>query len=271
MKNIFFLVAAICFAFISPNAFAQDEALINDYKAFVERTFETEFNAMSETASVDSYLKNFSQGVVGTIVNIGLDGKGKTEQVDAEHLKEQLVKLIGKGSIKIKWDITDLTYTTVKGKTGVCGFLITATYFRDGEVIKEITNVGRAVSTRQQDSWKVTYFSLISIEENVTRGNCYCDIYSQDQSNFLTQTYVPNGTSFELSTDNIVIGTFKGKRYIRLNAETVYYWNPTSGDITFDNVKIGTANGTSLAIKVILKHSNNDRCSSMKSRKSKEK
>jgi hypothetical protein len=266
MKNKFLLIAIAAFLF-SQIGLAQDEALVADYKAFVEKTFEQDFNSMSETRKVDPFMANFSETFVGTIVDIGLDGKGDKDAITYENLRNSLLRLIGKGSITIKWDITDITYTNVKGKTGVSGFLVTATYFRDGEVIRELTNMGEIVSTKTHTGWKITYFSLMSIEESVFRGSCYCDIYSQDKKRYLTQTYVPNGAEFEMSTDNIVIGEYRGKRFIRINDEVVFYWNLTTGKITIEEKEIGVANGPSLAIKLVLKYLNNEHCSSMKSRK----
>lgn len=267
MKTRLFLLAGICFTLLVQNVSAQEEALINDYKAFVERTFEKDFNTMSETREVEPFMENFSEGFGGAIVNIGLDGKSNTENIHHENLKVVLSRLIGKGSIKIKWDITKITYENVKGKSGVAGFLVTATYFRDGEIIKELTNMAEVVSARTHNGWKVSYFSLLSVEESVFRGDCYCDIYSQDESRFLTQTYIPNGPEFEMTTDHFVIGTFKGKRYIRLNDEIIYYWNLESGKITFEDAIIGTAKTHNLAIKIALKHNNAAKCSSVKSRK----
>lgn len=267
MKNKILLLTAICFTLLTQGVFAQGEALIDDYKAFVERTFETDFNAMSETRKVDPFMANFSEAFSGAIVNIGLDGKSNTETLNHQNLRTGLLRLIGKGSIKIKWDITEVSYGNVRGKSGVAGFLVTATYFRDGEVIKELTNMAEVVSTKTHNGWRVTYFSLLSIEESVFRGNCYTDIYSQDASRFLTQTYVPTGPEFEMNTDNFVIGSFRGKRYIRLNDEVIYYWNIDTGKITYEDAVVGTAKTHSLAIKVVLKHKNHEKCSSVKSRK----
>lgn len=248
-----------------PSSESQD--LKSDYKTFIESTFESTFNTMSMSGTPDNFVNNFNPAFKGTIIEIGIDGRGDVNNFDYKDLRTATLRLIGKGSISKTWAIANISYLNIRNKTGIASFEVKVTTTKDGETLKEETNLMELVSIKTAKGWKVTYLSLTQIEEEVFRGQCYCDIYSKDENEFLAQLYEPQGAEYNLTTNDIHIGTYKGRRYLRVNDEFIFYWDLKTYQLTYNDKVVGVAKTHSTAIQLALKTLNIENCTNVSLRK----
>ncbi|UTW65031.1 hypothetical protein KFE94_10095 [bacterium SCSIO 12643] len=269
MKNARLLVLLTIFLGLGQFTFAQNEGgdLKAEYKSFIETTFQNTFNTMSESGTPDHFIQNFSQAFKGSIIHVGIDGRGDVNNFDYKQLRDATLKLIGQGSISRTWTIANINYLNVRSKTGISSFEVKVATTKDGETLSEETSLMELVSIKTAKGWKVTYLSITQIEEEVFKGRCYCDIYSKDENEFLAQLYEPKGTEYNLTTNNIYIGKYNGKRFIRVNDQYIFYWDLTNSQITYEDKVVGTAKTHSTAIQLALKTLNIDNCTSVALRK----
>jgi len=269
MKNARLLVLLTIFLGLGQFSIAQNggDDLKAEYKSFIETTFQNTFNTMSESGTPDHFIENFSPAFKGSIIHVGIDGRGDVNNFDYKQLRAATLKLIGQGSISRTWTIANINYLNVRNKTGISSFEVKVATTKDGETLSEETSLMELVSIKTAKGWKVTYLSITQIEEEVFKGRCYCDIYSKDENEFLAQLYEPKGTEYNLTTNNIYIGKYNGKRFIRVNDQYIFYWDLTNSQITYEDKVVGTAKTHSTAIQLALKTLNIDNCTSVSLRK----
>lgn len=259
MKNNLFILALCLCNIVGLNVHAQDnEASLRE---FIRELYQTKItNIQQETT--ESILQHFDRKYVGSIVNVSLDGRVETEQVNYDQLQidiKEAKKL--NGDITLKWDIQNIHSAKVKGNTGAVSFDIQYSLNKKGEVISSGTNSMDVICRKKSNSWVVIFSSTISVEDVRNMGNCYCEIYGQNNgSSMLSQTLIPDGAEYIESTDKFKFITQDGIKYIKINGEETFKWESNSKDVYRQEKRVGKATTNREAVKVILREINSERC-----------
>ncbi len=263
----FLLLPLLAVLFVPFISFAQEGE--QEVEAFIREVFEIKFNEIAESRDPGAFVKYFDPNFKGVIIGVEIDGRVTVERLDMDNIKSELKSYMGRGNLKVHWNIVKINYVTKKEKTGLGSFLLRVTYMENEEVILEAMNFVEVVYKERHNGNKIVYLSMMHVDENVTVGNCYVDIYSQGNK-FISQTYIPKGPAYEMRIDNFVIGGPDKNRWVRVNdGEFIYYWS-AEGDVTTEKgggKKLGTAKIPGTVIKMVLQDIEKDKCTIVTTKK----
>ena len=263
MKNLGYKLLAL-FVFVSVfglNVSAQNGTGddVSELKDFIRSVYETGVTNLNNN-NVTEFLVNFDKSFVGSRVDVALDGKVEVNNSDYSTLVNSLKGLSKSESVKVTWVIQEYHSAVVKGKTGAVSFDIQYSLEKNGQTISSGTNSMDVITRKTFNGWRVSYSSTIQVEETRNLGNCYCEIYSQGKTDFLTQLLMPDGSEYLESTDKFKIITSGSRRVIRVNGEDHYDWDLKTGEVLIEGKRIGEAKKNETAIKAILKFLRSERC-----------
>lgn len=263
MKNFGVKQLALLFLFIvsglqlsAQNGSDNDVAAL---KQFITKVYQDGVTNLT-TSNVNELLKNFDRSFVGSAVDVALDGKVEVKEMNIESLTQTLNSLAKNEVLDVKWSIESYHSAVVKGKTGAVSFDIQYSLVKNGQVISSGVNSMDVITRKTMKGWKISYSSTIQVEETRNMGNCYCEIYSQGKTDFLTLLLMPDGSEYTESTDKFKVAESGARRVIKVNGEDIYEWNKKTGEISIEGSRVGEAKRQETAIRAILKFVNAEKC-----------
>ena len=262
MKHLANTVVTLFIFSIPFLAVAQDK----DFENFIDQTFETKLNQAAMGNNTKDLLKSFDEGLIWIDINVSIDGRIAGKKGSKETLAKHIKRVASSPNLNIVWKISKYNQVSVRENTLLANFEVDVSLFAKGELISEGRNMVDVLAKKVNDTYVVTYLSILQVANKTYKGRCFVDIVKGDNG-YTTQTSFPNGTVYQTTQNDIAIVGSDKLRVVKLNqGEETYYWNTVLGIVTTDKqgkLNIGNAKDETNVVLVILKNQNTDKCTNM--------
>ncbi len=252
------ITSAVCMLFCGLSSFASAPNE-SELKTFVKQIYESYLSDESKQLD-DDFRALFSPSFVGEDVEVGLDGAVSLNTLDLDKTVALFSRYKRAAGIDITYTITSFHSVAVKGNTGVATFEVDFQLAKDGELISRGSQHISLIAIRNSSSWKVSYLNRLYVHNQVFKGNCYCEVYSQGASDFATFLTVPDGDDYQTMNDKFEIVNASNRKGIKHAGGEVYAWNKKNNMIYLGDQVIGKAFSAEAAISNVLKNVYSERC-----------
>lgn len=251
-----YLTAIASIFFLSMTLHGQDEASL---KTFITEFYQSVSNASKEGVEAD-FQSYFARDFQGTDVEVDLGGEVEVASLDYNSNLEYYNRFRKVSGLSISFNVTKFNTVAIKGNTGVASFEVDFTLSKGGSTMSKGQQTVSLTARSSGDNWKISFINRLYVQSEVYMGSCVCDVYSQGDNNFATFLTVPDGDSYQTSSDRFEIIETTNKRVIRYNGTENFVWNKETDEISQGDLIVGTAKLSETAIKMILKSLNEDHC-----------
>ncbi|MCC5931214.1 MAG: hypothetical protein JJU28_18340 [Cyclobacteriaceae bacterium] len=215
------IVLLFCLIFNTFNVNAQNE------RAEVEkvvRDFAKAYENVTKSKDKESVLKFVSRDLFSTIVNSNVIDNFGLIQSSYSDFEKYITHLATTDGMAIKYNIDKVLKTHVRGRTGVvvCDISVQVS---DGKTIWSRGSEATVFTLKKfNDGWKILHFSVTSLEEELNKGTCLCEMFVAKTGDIVSKSIVPAGTSYSHKLDNFEIRHRGGPNFNIAVGENRYEW-----------------------------------------------
>ena len=199
-----YLIRKITFLFIfsvflSSSAYAQKEE--SEVKAFIT-DFTEAYSDLPKSKNVESVTKYVSKSLYSTIINANVIGNFGLIQSDYVDFENYLMSVVQNPEITLVYKIQSFEKVYVRGVSAVVVCDIESQVARSGVIWQKTNETTSFVLKKNKNGWQILSFNVVSIEEELNRGTCLCELFAASTGNYISKSTVPTGETYTTNIDD---------------------------------------------------------------------
>jgi hypothetical protein len=215
------ILPALALLLMGQLALAQKpEAEIENFVKDFTRSFEN----VTKTRDKESVLKFVSKDLFSTIVQSNVMDNFGLIQSTYSDFENYLDRLIQTEGMAVTYSVQDVLKSKVRGKTGVVVAELKTQEASKGQVWNKGSEITTFVLKNYKDGWKILHFTVVSLEEEKTKGTCLVEIFSASTGNYAAKTIVPAGNTYNTHLNTFEFSPAQGMMFVRLDNDNTYSW-----------------------------------------------
>lgn len=243
---------------------ATDEAKVLEK---ITREYAKAYDKVTTTKDKTSVLKYLDPKLSSILLRTTIRDKVSYLRSDFDGFDKYLTQIIATPSMKINYNITDISKSYVNGNTGMVVYSVGYENIRDGEIWVKGSETVTLVFRKMEKEWKIIHYTVVGFEDEKFKGPCLCELFAST-ANFVAKTTIPQGKGY--STENLTFSftVMDNKQIILLNQKP-YLWESNGNVWELDDKnepsrKLGIASERPEAVYNIVKDVFKEPCASFK-------
>ncbi|TAE00894.1 MAG: hypothetical protein EAZ97_04585 [Bacteroidetes bacterium] len=131
-----------------------------------------------------------------------VNGKVSTTVADYKTLSNFLEKIIQTPNFKIKYEVTEIVKTQVRGTTGLIAYSVDYDFTREGMTWSKGSETVLMTLKKDETKWKIVHFTFVNIEDEKFKGTCLCELFKGETGDYVAKTTVPAGKNYDTKLSN---------------------------------------------------------------------
>lgn len=237
------------------------------FQSFLEEVFENQLSNLSGHQDVAPFMRNFSEDLSWTDVEVEIDGTISTSVIkNKADLSKQINYLASRPSLGITWEIMEYHQLTARENTTIASLEVKVEVIANNKVIITGSNLAKVIAQKKEGKYFIKFVSLLRIDDTSVLGPCYLRLKTEDDKNYVADIAYPDGNQYEHFEKNLRFASADPLKAVIVDGvEQKFYWNPKTNDVSLDpnGRVIGNASTPETILTVIISDQTKSRCSSV--------
>ena len=265
MKNTFKFLTIVSLLLASTIVSAQSSESEN-FKKFISQTFEKDLANLDHGNNIAPFLRAFSDDLIWTDAVVSTNGKVDESNRGKKYMRKKLLLSSKTPALFVKWEIIKYDELKVRKNTIIATLRAKTSLYVGDDMVSTGKNFVRIIATPLNDSYLISYLSILEVMDEVYIGPCYVNIQEGNNNSYSVSTYLPDGTNYDIQENEITFIKLDLGEAIQIKDGEKYFWNPKMSSISKTQLggpKLAKASTKEQVIMQVIKLENTPTCKEM--------